>query len=109
VIANVGDKVRCIDPKDGIVKGGIYKVEEVYTGSGGDYMYQLVGNGKGYYAHRFEIVYDTKTHTPTPVSTPNVKAVNPIQDDTLSFFKKVGQGMCACNMPKDQCEYHKGS
>ena len=107
-IAKVGDKVRCINPNNGIVKEGVYEVKEVYTsnGSGGkDYMYRLVGNSIGYYAHRFEIVNGIKKSIPSSKSS--IQTTD-ISDDTLSFFKSVGKGMCACNMPKDQCSYHKG-
>ena len=43
---------------------------------------------------------------PEDVSTP-IRAQSSQAFSTLDFFKSVPKGYCACNIPKESCEYHK--
>ena len=107
-------KVRCIDNSSVVqilTVGLIYEVKEehIYNGPS-DIRYVLVGiiggiGGWAFRANRFVVVSEDEAK-PNITQTSSPTKEKP--DNLLLFFKQVGDGMCACNMPKAQCTYHKG-
>jgi len=104
-------KIKCID-NSGMVQiltvGQIYEVKEEYIyNDPSDIRYKLVGiiGGWAFRSNRFVVVSEDEAKQ---IITQTASPTKEKPDNLLLFFKQVGDGMCACNMPKAQCTYHKG-
>lgn len=95
-------RVKCVDNSQfpELEVGKIYVVLDEIMYPNGDNRYHIKDlQGYAIRVSRFvEVAVDTETTAPTATR----------DDRLLDFFKQVGTGMCACNMPKDQCDYHRG-